>query len=521
MKQHTAKDEAVAELERRRALARGQGGPEKVAAQHAKGRLTARERVALLVEPGSFVEIGMLAHSDREEVGEAAPADAAITGVGLVDGRKVAVVAVDATVMAGTTGWVGSRKQGLLASLAVKRGYPLVCLGDANGGRIPDLLGSRFAGAIGSHEGEDFMGYRVQVDRVPRVTAALGNAYGDPSLWAAASDFVVLAEGCTVGLCGPSLVQASVGEKTTHEELGGVVTAAKTSGLVSLLAPDEPASIEAIKRFLSYLPSNSSLEPPRAAPQPPRTAGEALCDIVPDQINRAYDVHKVIDAVVDEGSFFELHALWGRSLVVGLARVEGRPVGILANQPMYQAGVLEATSLAKARKHVRLCKDFGLPLVFLEDLPGILIGTAAERSGVASRLMELFEALADVQVPRVTVILRKAFGFGLFVFGGPTMGSDYVCAWPNAQIGFMAAENAVRVLYRRRIAEAAEREGPEAAEHLARVLTTDIERDNAPWRAAALGYIHNVIRPEETRQAVIDGLFLASGYRDPRRQRRG
>lgn len=519
MNEHPIKDEGVTELERRRELALGQGGPEKVAAQHAKGRLTARERIALLVEPGSFVEIGLLAHSDREEVGEKAPADAAITGVGLVDGRKVAVVAVDATVMAGTTGWVGSRKQGHLASLAVKRGYPLVCLGDANGGRIPDMLGSRFAGAIGSHEGEDFMGYRVQVDRVPRVTAALGNAYGDPALWAACSDFVVLAEGCTVGLCGPSLVAASVGEKTTHDELGGAGTTAKISGLVTMVAPDEQASIEAIKRFLSYLPSNASLEPPRAPPRPPRTPGAALYEIVPDQINRAYDVHKVIDAVVDEGSFFELHALWGRSVVVGLARVEGRPVGVLANQPIHQAGVLESSSLAKARKHISLCKDFGLPIVFLEDLPGVLIGTAAERSGIASRLMELFECLANVSVPRVTIILRKAFGFGLFVFGGPTMGADYVCAWPNAQIGFMAADNAVQVLYRRRLAETAEREGPEAAERLAKALTAEIERDNAPWRAAGLGYLDDVIRPEETRQAVVDGLFLASGYRDPRRGR--
>ena len=508
-----ALDEATAELDRRRRLALAQGGDDRTAAQHARHRLTARERIALLVEPGSFVELGQLAHSDRPEVGERAAADALITGVGLVDGRKVAVAAVDSTVLAGTTGWVGSRKQARLVTLAVRKGYPLVCLGDANGGRIPDLLGSGFAGVVGDHEGEDFLGFRLEVDRIPRVTAILGNAYGDPALWAAVSDFVVMSDASTVGLSGPSLVAASVGEKVGHDELGGPDVVCKTTGLVSQAGGSEADCIAAVRRFLGYLPSNASLDPPRAASIAPHTDPSRLAEVVPDQSNRAYDMRRVIDAVVDAGSFFDLRADYGRSLVTGLARVEGRPVGVIANQPLHQAGVFDAASLTKARKLVELCDDFGLPLVFLEDLPGVMIGVSAERSAVAVRLMELYRCLAKATVPRITIVIRKAFGFGWVVMGGAPMGVDYICAWPNAQIGFMSAANATQVLHRKRLAQVRDSEGEAAAHALAALLEAELARDNAPWTAAANAYIHDVIKPDETRRAVIDGLFLAEGYR--------
>lgn len=493
-----------------------QGGEFKVAAQHAKGRLTARERVALLVEPGSFVEYGQLAHSDRPEIGEAAAADALITGVGLVDGRKVAVVAVDSTVLAGTTGWVTARKQAQLVTLAVRKGYPLVCLGDSNGGRIPDMLGSDFAGVIGDHEGEDFLGFRLEEDRIPRVTAILGNAYGDPALWSAVSDFVVMGKDCTVGLSGPPLVAGSVGEVLTHEELAGPEVVMKTTGLVSQQAETEVDCMKAIRRFLSYLPSNAAQPAPMAAPKPPRLDPAKLGQVVPVNSKRAYNVHKVIEGVVDEGSFFELQAGYGRSLVIGLAHVNGHPVGVLANQPMHQAGVLEAASLSKARKLVDLCDAFGLPLVFLQDLPGVLIGSVSERSGVATRLMELYRRLAKVSVPKICIVLRKAYGFGWVVMGGAPMGMDYICAWPNAEIGFMSASNGAQLLYRRQIAAAQEAGGEQAARELTAQLEEAIARDNAPWKAASLAHIHNVIKPEETRQAILDGLFLAQGYR-PRR----
>ncbi len=509
---------AIVELERRRQLALGQGGPKRVASQHAKGRLTARERVALLVEKGSFVELGQLAHSNRAEVGEKAAADALVTGVGLVDGRKVAVLAVDSTVLAGTSGWVGTHKQAQLVTLAVRKGYPLVCLGDANGGRLPDLLGSGFAGIVGDHEGEDFLGFRHEIDRVPRVTAVLGNAYGDPALWSAVSDFVVMSEGCTVGLSGPVLVAAAVGEELTHEQLAGPDVVAKHTGLVSLVVEDEEKCIAAIKRFLSYLPSNASVAPPVVSAIAPRTDPERLPEIVPVQMSRGYDMHRVLDAVVDADSFFELQAAYGRSLIIGLARIAGRPVGVLASQPMHQAGVLDAASLTKARKLVELCDGFGLPLVFLQDLPGVMIGSAAEKTAVAVRLMDLYRCLAKSSVPKLTVIVRKAFGFGWVVMGGAPMGIDYICAWSIAQIGFMSAASAAQVLHRKQLEQVAATEGPEAAQRLAASLEAEMARDNAPWTAAGMAYIHNVIKPQETRQALLDGLFIAEGYR-PRDRR--
>ncbi|WP_205698851.1 acyl-CoA carboxylase subunit beta [Conexibacter sp. SYSU D00693] len=507
------KAQGLAELERRRALALAMGGPERVAAHHARGRLTARERVALLLDEGSFVELGMLAHSDRPEVGERAAADASVTGVGTVDGRKVCVIANDATVLAGTTGKVGSRKQGQIMSLAGRKGYPLVMLGDANGGRLPDLLGSDFGASAGTDEGEHFLGVRVTGDRIPRVTAILGNAYGDPAFWAGSSDYVAMAEGCSVALSGPSLVGSSTGAATTHDDLGGPAMTVRTTGVVSRLEATEADAIASVRRFLSYLPSNASRPAPVAAPVAPTTPGEALLEVVPDRGRRGYDVRKVIDAVVDGGSFFELHPEFARSVVVGLARVEGQPVGVLANQPKFRGGVLDVPAVVKATRLLDLCNGFGLPLVTLQDMPGVMVGEDAERQSVARRLMELFTAVARSPVPKVTVILRKAFGFGYIALAGPSMGTDYVVAWPNAEIGFMAADNAVQVVHARRLREVRERDGEDAARALAAELEADVHSAFAPWQAATQSFIHDVIRPQDTRQAVVDGLFIGSGYR--------
>src|SRR5215210_620031 len=288
------KADGVRELERRRALALELGGSERVAAHHMRGRATARERIAMLLDESSFVEFGMLAHSDRPEVGERAAADAAVTGVGTIDGRKVAVIANDATVFAGTTGRVGARKQGQLMSLAARKGYPLVMIGDANGGRLPDLLGSDFGAPVGGDEGEHFLGIRVMEDRIPRVTVVLGNAYGDPAFWAGSSDFVAMAEGCTLALSGPSLVGSSTGAASTHEELGGAAITVRTTGVVTRLEPGEAEALGAARRFLSYLPSNASLPAPVAPPAEPATPGEALADLVPDRGRRGYDVRRII-----------------------------------------------------------------------------------------------------------------------------------------------------------------------------------------------------------------------------------
>lgn len=506
---------AVAELDRRRALAEAHGGPERVAAHRARGRLPVRERVALLVDGGDrFVEVGKLALSDRPEIGERAPADACVTGIGDVGGRKVGIVANDATVLAGSTGHVAGRKQGQILSFAAHKGYPIVCLGDANGGRLPDMLGSDFTGALSTAVGgEIFLGVSAATVRVPRATAILGNAYGDPALWTGLSDFVVMSEGASIALSGPSLVGSAIGAATSHDDLGGPDMTVRTTGVVSRLEKTEADAITALRDFLSYLPSNAALPAPRAVPVPPQTPGEMLYDIVPDRGRRGYDVRKVVDAVADAGSFFEIHAEWARNLVVGLARVEGAAVGVIANQPKFRGGVLDADAASKALRFVDLCDGFGLPMVFLQDLPGVMIGIEAERSAVVQKLMALYALIARSPVPKVTVVLRKAFGFGYIAFGGPPLGTDYVVSWPNAEIGFMSASNAVAVLHHQRLLAAARDHGEGYAADLAGQLEAETHSSFAPWNGAASVAIHDVIRPEDTRQAVIDGLYIADGYR--------
>ncbi|MEA2169425.1 MAG: methylmalonyl-CoA decarboxylase subunit alpha, partial [Solirubrobacteraceae bacterium] len=474
---------------------------------------TARERIAAFVDAGSFVELGRLAISEMPAVGERAPADAVITGIGTVGRRKVAVIANDATTLAGSTGSVGGRKQGHLLGLAVRKGYPIVGLGDANGARLPDHLGSDFSAAGGDDQGEHMMGIRETVDRVPRATAVLGNAYGDPTFWAAASDFVAMAEGCSIAMSGPALIGSSTGAVTTHEELGGPAMTVRETGFVTRLEPDEATTLDAIRRFLSYLPSHAGLSAPVTPMKRPSTPGEELAAIVPERGRRGYDIRKVIAGVVDAGSFFEMHPEFARSLVTGLARVEGQPVGVVANQPKYRGGVLDADALVKATRLVELCDGFGIPLVFLQDLPGVMIGPEAERALVAPKLIGMFSAIARARVPKVTVLLRKAFGFGYIAMGGPIMGTDYIVAWPNAEIGFMAADNAVHVLHHKRLAATLAADGEAAAASQAAELEARIHSAVAPWQAAGRALIHDVIHPEETRQAVVNGLFIGSGYR--------
>lgn len=510
---HRDMAEALAELDRRRAFAAAQGGEQRVARQHARGRLTARERVALVADEGSFVEYGQLALSAVKKDAGKTPADGIVTGVAQVDGRKCAVVAFDATVLAGTMGEVAGHKQGLIAYLASDKGYPTVMLGDSGGARLPDLLTSNFMGEGGGIEGENLFGIRAETVRIPRVAACLGNTTGDPALWAAFADFAVMPSSCTVGLTGPSLVGAAIGEKVEQELLGGPALTAKKTGIVSKVVETEQECFTAIKQFLSYLPSNANLPAPLAEPRPPKLDPEKLYEIVPENFRMAYNMRRVLDAIVDEDSFFELHELFGPCLLAGLARIEGQPVGILANQPNVKAGTLDASALRKAKKLVDLCNGFGLPIVFLQDLPGTMIGSDAEKEGIAVWQMELYKSLAKVKVPRVSVIVRKASGFGWLSMGGGALGTDYICAWPNAKLMFMDAHNAAQLLYRKEIDAVREESGSQAVREFIEKKAAEIEDDSAPWGAAEKGYIHDVIKPDETRDAIARGLFVATGYK--------
>lgn len=511
---------AINELHRRRQAALEQGGEDKVARHHARGHLTARERVDLLLDPGTFVEIGMFAFSDVPDVGQRAPADAVVTGVGKIDGRKVVVVAIDATVLGGSNGRIGLRKQGHMNFLAESKGVPLVVLGDMSGGRIPDMLDETFAEVNGLYEGEVIFGLRHRRVRIPRVTAIMGTAYGDPAFYAGASDFVSMTANGSIGLSGPPVVAAAMGYKLTDAELGGPDIAAKESGIAHVVVEDDPAAIAALRDFLSYLPSNDTMPPPVFDDwQPPAIDPSQLVDLVPEDFRRAYDIRAVIEGVVDRDSFFEIAADHARAVVTALARIEGRSVMVVANQPKFKAGVADAGTMNKAQRAVGLAQDFGLPIVFFEDLPGVMIGQASEKEGILRHAIGLLDAVTNATVPRVTVVLRKAYGFGWVLFGGYPSGADYVVAWPDAQVNFMAPANGAIIVNKRRLDEAQRTGGDEAYKTLAAEVSAEMTEGSAVWRPAGRAALHSVIEPKETRQAVIDGIFVGESYVPKERRR--
>lgn len=499
-------EQALRELDRRRAFALGQGGQDRIERHHASGRLTARERLDLLLDDGSLREIGLLAYSDNPEVAEKAPADAVITGVGTIDERRVAVLAIDATVAGGSTGRIGVRKQAHIHYLAESKGIPLIVLGDASGGRLPDLLEASFAELGGTFEGDDTFGFRHRRARIPRVTAVLGTSYGDPSFYAANSDLVIMTPGSAMGVAGPAVVLGATGLTISNDDLAGYEVAGKASGLAHRLAKSEPEALAMIRDYLSYLPSNSS----RSAPSqqdwdPPVTDPALLADIVPDDVGRAYDVRKVVSAVVDGGSFFEVRPDWGRTVVGGLARVEGRPIMIAGNQPLVNAGAIDPDGLRKLTDLIDIADDFGLPIVCLHDLPGVMIGREVERQGLGKAIVDIMRRLNECAVPRISIVLRKSYGFGWTLMGGYPSGADYVVAWPGASIGFMAPASAVPVLYKREL----EKEPTAAsARELARALAAELGSEFEPWWPAGRGSVHDVIRPEHTRKAILDGIFI-------------
>lgn len=503
------REHALDELRRRRAKALGQGGPAKVDAQHAKGRLTARERVDLLFDPGSFRELGLFAHSDRPEVGEDAAADGVVTGAGTIDGRKAVVVAIDATVLGGSNGRIGLRKQGHMNYLAESKGVPLVVLGDASGGRMPDMLDETFAEVNGLYEGEVIFGLRHRRVRIPRVTAIMGTAYGDPAFYAAASDFVAMTPDAAIGLSGPPVVAGAMGLRISDADLAGTAIVAKRTGIAHSVQPDDPACIAALRTYLSYLPANETLPAPTLAEwREPALDPRQLTEVVPDAFRTAYDVRRVIDGVVDGGSFFEVHRDYGRAVVAGLARMEGRPVAVVANQPLHRAGVADTAAIIKTRDIVALAESFGLPIVFLQDLPGVMVGPDGERDGILTHAIELLRAVTTATVPRVTVVLRKAYGFGWVLFGGYPSGADYVVAWPDAQVNFMAPATGAIVVNKRRLDEVRDRDGDAAYRALADELAQEMNRGSEIWRPAGRAAIHAVIEPEHTRRAVLDGIFI-------------
>lgn len=496
------------DLERRREQALAMGGRERVARHHASGRLTARERIELLLDEGSWCELGLLAEPELRR-DELAAADAVLTGFGRIAGRKVAVIAVDATVLAGTTSPINMRKQNRIAEWAGRRGLPLICLADNDGGRLPDILGWRFSTV--AFDFSTFLQSPSGWPEIPRITAVLGASFGDSSLHSAMGHFVVMKRDTAIALSGPPVIRGAIGEDVSADELGGPAVAAEVNGIAHMVVDTEQQAIDALARFLSYLPDSAALPAPEAVPVSPVRDPEELLTLVPRQPRRGYDMRKVLEAIVDGDSLLPWADRFGRSVICALARVEGHAVGVVASQPMQRAGVMDVPALAKEAAFADLCDTFNLPLVFLQDVPGLMIGTEAERGGILRGYERVVTRLARAKVPKIATIVRKAYGGGHIALGGRPVNPDLLLAWPGAEMGFMAPSTGVRTVYRRRLDAVRADQGVDAHDALVAELEAEWATESEPWEAARNVILDDVIDPRTTRRMIAEGIEFAWG----------
>ena len=497
------------ELRRRREAALEGGGPEAVARQHERGKLTARERIALLLDDGSFVETDAFALHRATGFGvedERYPGDGVVTGHGTIDGRRVCVFSQDFTVLGGSLGEVFAEKIVKVMDLAVRMGVPLVGLNDSGGARIQE-------GVVGLGGYADIFLRNVRASGViPQISAILGPCAGGAVYSPAITDFVLMVRDTShMFVTGPSVIRTVTGEEVTLEELGGAMTHASRSGVAHLTGADEQEVLSDIALLLSYLPSNNLEEAPRIEPtDDPDRACPRLDTFMPDASNVPYDVREIVAEVVDDGELLEVAPSHAQNIVVGFARIDGRSVGIVANQPQHLAGVLDIDSSTKAARFIRTCDAFNVPIVTFVDVPGFLPGTSQEYDGIIRHGAKLLYAYAEATVPKLTVILRKAYGGAYDVMGSKHIGADLNLAWPTAEIAVMGARGAVSILHRRELESAAD---PSAL--LAEFEKRYAEEFANPWRAAERGFVDAVILPSETRQQLVQGLRFTATKREP------
>jgi methylmalonyl-CoA decarboxylase subunit alpha len=497
----------VEELHERRAKARLGGGEEKIARQHAQEKLTARERLALLIDEGTFTELGLHAQphfSQRAMEGREAPADGVITGYGRVDGRMVAVCAYDFTVMAGSMGMTGEIKVGRLRELALSKRIPFIWLLDSAGARIQEAVGSLFAGS-----GFLFREEVVMSGVIPQVAALMGPCAAGTAYIPGLADFVPMVKGRgSMALAGPHLVRAAIGEDVTQEELGGSRVHCRKSGVGDMEVASDEECIERIKQYLSFFPSHCEEAPPvLAASDPVDRMDEDLLDVLPESNRKPYDMYEVIRRIVDDGEYLDMKGQWAKTIITCFARMGGRPVGIVANQPKHLGGILDNDSADKAARFVNLCNAFAIPLVFLQDVPGFMVGTKVEAAGIIRHGAKMLYAVANATVPKITVVLRKAYGAGYYVMNGRAYEPDLIVAWPSAEISVMGAEGAVEIVFRKQV-EASDDPAATKAE-----LIANYRKIIDVYVAARNGMIDDVIDPRETRPTIIRALEMAENKR--------
>jgi len=503
--------EKYEEFERLRAQTEQGGGSVRIEQQHKKGKLTARERLDLLLDPGSFVELDRFVTHRSTDFGlaENKPlGDGVVTGYGRIDGRQVYVFAQDFTVFGGSLAEAHAEKICKVMDLAVRNGLPLIGLNDSGGARIQEGVVS-----LGGYA-DIFLRNTMVSGVIPQISAILGPCAGGAVYSPAITDFVFMVRGISyMFVTGPNVVKTVTHEDVTTEELGGADIHASVSGVAQFAHDSEAECIQEIRRLLGFIPSNNVDSPPvRETSDPVDRRDEELLDIIPDNPNKPYDMHGVIGRIVDDGEFLEVHRDFGPNILVGFARFGGHPVGIIANQPAVLAGVLDIKASAKGARFIRFCDAFNIPLVTFEDVPGFLPGVAQEHGGIIKHGAKLLYAYCEATVPKLTVITRKAYGGAYDVMSSKHIRGDLNFAWPTAEIAVMGPKGAVEILYRREIAEA---EDPE--ERTAELETQFRDKFANPYLAAARGYVDDVIDPRETRARLISGLEMLAnkGDRNP------
>lgn len=484
-------------LEKNRAEALLGGGKDKITRQHQKGKLSARERIHLLLDEGTFEEIGMFVTHRCRDFGmekQIYPGDGVVTGYGKISGRLVYVFSQDFTVFGGSLSETHAEKICKVMDLAMKNGAPIIGLNDSGGARIQEGVNS-----LGGYA-DIFLRNTLASGVVPQISAILGPCAGGAVYSPAITDFIFMVEKTSyMFVTGPNVVKTVTHEEVTHEELGGAHTHATKSGVTHFACANEAECIESIKRLLGYIPQNCEDEAPRL-PYVPASSEmrEQLGKIIPPNPHQPYDMHQVIEGLADEGSFFEVHKDFAENIIVGFARLAGRSIGVVANQPAHLAGVLDINSSRKGARFVRFCDAFNIPLLVLVDVPGFLPGTDQEWNGIITNGSKLLYAFSEATVPKVTVITRKAYGGAYDVMNSKHIGADMNYAWHTAEIAVMGPKGAAEIIFKNEIARA---KNPEAK--LREKVDEYTETFANPYRAAARGFIDEVIRPEETRARLI------------------
>jgi propionyl-CoA carboxylase beta chain len=486
-------------LQRRRAEAEQGGGPDRVAVQHQKGKMTARERLDVLLDPGTFVELDRYVTHRATDFGLADQrvlGDGVVTGWGRVEGRLVYVFSQDFTVFGGSLSETHAEKICKVMDLAVRNGAPVIGLNDSGGARIQEGVAS-----LGGYA-DIFLRNTLASGVVPQISAVLGPCAGGAVYSPAITDFIFMVRGVSyMFVTGPNVVKTVTHEEVDFERLGGADVHGETSGVAHFVHDSELESLTAIRTLLSYLPANNLESPPvRACTDPSDRRDEGLLDVVPDSATKPYDILDVIRRVVDDGEFFEVHRGFAGNLVTGFARLGGRPVGVVANQPAVLAGVLDINASLKGARFIRFCDAFNVPLVTFEDVPGFLPGVAQEHGGIIKHGAKLLYAYCEAIVPKLTVITRKAYGGAYDVMSSKHIRGDFNVAWPTAEIAVMGPKGAVEILYK----------GDATEERIAEYR----ERFAHPYQAAARGFLDDVIDPRDTRPRLIEALGTLATKRE-------